>query len=433
MLKKLFFFFYCLFCAFTVKGQVVEIQIDTTDIQRFYQAYDLVLSERDSLARLQIVRDVYLNKATPGLKGLLYVRDYQDYEYVDAMLSYQRYWNSVRFNAKNLLKDQARVNDYFMRLKSIFPMAKEGVVYFPVGAFRSGGTYFEQNVLLGAEFWLADENADLTELPARLQEAIQETVKKDLPLTVLHEFIHTQQKPWTHQSIVHISLAEGVAEYISTMLSNAPLSPPVAFGKANEKQVVERFMIECVRDNDVWNWLWNANENELKVRDLAYYIGYEVCERYVKRSEDKRMAIQELIALEYDNEEQFERVLDGSGFLPLTWSQIGERYESLRPTITGIKEFENGSKRVSHRLKTITLEFSEPMNACCRSIDFNESLGAEMVKIKRIIGWSDDMRSFSFEVEKLKRKTNYNIIFSAFAKEDGGNRLAPYSISFTTR
>ncbi|MCU0351965.1 MAG: Ig-like domain-containing protein, partial [Flavobacterium sp.] len=98
-----------------------------------------------------------------------------------------------------------------------------------------------------------------------------------------------------------------------------------------------------------------------------------------------------------------------------------------------ISEFKNGSKNVSSNLKTITIEFSEPMSGCCRNFDFEESKTGKFLKIKKIIGWSEDKSKFSFEVEELNPNTNYHIIISNFAKEDGGNRLAPYTIEFKTK
>ncbi|MCU0321641.1 MAG: Ig-like domain-containing protein, partial [Chitinophagaceae bacterium] len=189
---------------------------------------------------------------------------------------------------------------------------------------------------------------------------------------------------------------------------------------------------EIFRDDDVGNWLSSQNQNELEINDLGYYIGYEVCERYYHKSTDKKQAIKELIELDYNSDIEFAKILDGSGFLPMTWNEIGVKYESMRPTVIRISEFKNGSKNVSTNSKTITIEFSETMSSCCRNFDFDASKTGAFLKIKKIIGWSEDKRKFSFEIEELKPNTDYHIIISNFAKEDGGNRLAPYTIEFRT-
>lgn len=422
-----------LFLGTRIFGQEPKTKIVTSDIDNFWNAYDTIIKTTDSLERINLIKELYINKATDGLKGMISARDYEDYEFVHAILNYPKYWNSIRPNTAHLVQDKEQIEHYFAQLKEVYPELKPTTIYFPIGVFRSAGTYQGNNVLLGAEFMLATKSADLSELPERVKNGMNEYMPYDIPLIALHELIHTQQKSWEHLSIIHRSVAEGVAEFISTLISQRPLSPGVEFGKQNEKRVLERYMVEIFRDEDVGNWLSSKNQNELEVNDLGYYIGYEVCERYYNQSTDKSEAIKELIELDYSNDIEFAKILDGSGFLPMTWNEIGATYESMRPTVIGIKEFKNGSKKISPKLKTITIEFSEPMSSCCRSIDYDESKTGEFLKMKNIIGWSEDNRQFSFEVDELKPNTNYHLIILGFAKEDGGNRLAPYTIEFKTK
>lgn len=422
-----------IFLGNSVFGQDPKVRIVTSDIDNFWIAYDAILKTSDSLERIQLINELYINKATDGLKGMIWARDYEDYEFVDAILKYPKYWNSIRPNTSNLTRDKEQIEQYFAKFREVYPDLKPTIIYFPIGVFRSAGTYQGNNVLLGAEFLLGQIHSDLSELPERVRNGMIEYMPYDIPLISLHELIHTQQKRWEHLSIVQRSVAEGVAEFISTLISEKPISPPVKFGKLNEKRVLERFMIEIFRDEDIGNWLSSKNQNELEVNDLGYYIGYEICERYYNKATDKKQAIKELIELDYSSDSEFAHILDGSGFLPMTWDEIRIKYESMRPTIKRIVEFKNGSKKVSSKTKIITVEFSEHMSSCCRSFDSDESKTGEILKIKKIIGWSADNRKFSFEVDELKSNTNYHIIISNFAKEDGGNRLAPYSIEFQTR
>lgn len=414
-------------------GQDFKKQIITTDIDNFWIAYDQIIQSSDSLERINLINDLYISKGTDGLKGLISVRRYQDYEFVNNILNYPKYWNSIRGNSTYLLKDAEQIEKYLTKLKEIYPELKPANIYFSIGAFRSAGTYEGNKVLFGAEFMLAQKNSILEELPEWVQKAIKEYAPYDITLTATHEYIHTQQKTWENQSIIHLCVAEGVAEFISTLITEKPLSPPVKFGKENEERVLQRYMVEIFRDEDVWNWLWSQNQNELKVNDLGYYIGYEICERYYKNATDKKKAIKDLIELDYSNETEFAKLVDGTNFLPMTLKEIGIKYESMRPTVNKIVEFKNGSKNVSSKLKVITVEFSDPMSNCCRSIDFDETKGVERLIIKKHIGWSDDKKRYSFEVEDLKPHTTYGLIISNFAKEDGNNRLAPYTIRFETK
>lgn len=413
-------------------GQGHTAKIVTTDIDNFWIAYDQIIQASDSSERMKLINELYIDKGTEGLKGLISVRRYEDHEFVSNILKYPTYWNSIRGNSTYLLKDTEQIEKYLAKLKELYPELKPADIYFSIGAFRSAGTYEGDKVLFGAEFMLAQKNAVLEELPERIRNIIAEYAPYDIPLTAVHEYIHTQQKDWENRGIIELCVAEGVAEFISTLITEKPLSPPVIFGKQNAEKVLERYMVELFRDNDVWNWLWSENQNALKVNDLGYYIGYEICERYYTNATDKKKAIKDLIELDYNNEEEFARLVDGTKFLPMTLKEIEINYESMRPTVRRILEFENGSKNVSPKLNVITIEFSEPMNDCCRSFDFEETPEVEHLTIKKHIGWSEDKKHYSLEVEPLKPNTTYGLIISNFVKQDGGNRLAPYTIRFKT-
>ncbi len=414
-------------------GQDLGKQIITTDIDNYWVAYDQIIKSSDSLERIKLINELYISKGTEGLKGLISVRRYQDYEFISNILNYPKYWNSIRGNLPYLLKDTVNIEKHLTKLKEIYPELKPANIYFSIGAFKSGGTYEGNKVLFGAEFMLAQQNSILDELPNRIQKTIKEYAPYDIPLTAIHEYIHTQQKSWENQSIIHLCVAEGVAEFISTLITEKPLSPSVNFGKQNAESVLKKYMVEIFRNEDIWNWLWSENKNELKVNDLGYYIGYEICERYYNKASDKKKAIKELIELDYSSNTEFAKVVDGSGYLPMTLKEIGIKYESMRPTVNKIVEFNNESKDVSPKNKIITIQFSEPMSGCCRSIDFDVKKGVEPLIIKKHIGWSDDKKRYSFEIEDLKPNTTYGLVISNFAKEDGNNRLAPYTLRFTTK
>lgn len=362
-----------------LSAQSFKNQIVTADIDNFWYAYDQISKSSDSLERIKLINELYINKATDGLKGLISVRRYQDYEFVNNMLNYPKYWNSIRKNSPYLLQSTSKVEKYLNKLRDIYPALKPANIYFSIGAFRTGGTYEGNKVLFGAEFMLAQKNSVLDELPERIKNTIKDYAPYDIPLTAVHEYIHTQQKNWENQSIIGLCVAEGVAEFISTLITKKPLSPPVLFGKQNAQKVLDKFMIEIFRNQDVWNWLWSENKNDLRVNDLGYYIGYEICERYYKSANNKKKAIKDLLELDYNNEEEFAKLVDGTKFLTMTLKEIEIKYDSMRP-----------------------------------------------------IGWSEDRKRYTFEIESLKPNTTYGLIISNFAKENGGNRLAPYTIRFKT-
>lgn len=176
-------------------GQELKDQFTTTDIDNYWVAYDRIIQTSDSLERIKLIHELYMDKGTDGLKSLIAVRGYQDHEYVNNILNYPKYWNSIRVNTSHLPKYTEEIENHLAKLKEIYPELKPAKIYLSIGAFRTGGTYDGDKVLLGGEYMLAQGNSNLEELPERVSNTIQEYAPFDIPLTAIHEYIHTQQKP----------------------------------------------------------------------------------------------------------------------------------------------------------------------------------------------------------------------------------------------
>ena len=169
----------------------------------------------------------------------------------------------------------------------------------------------------------------------------------------------------------------------------------------------------------------------MKVRDLGYYIGYEICERYYNQSKDKQKAIKELIELDYTNEIEVERIVNLTKLLPKTLEELNNDYEKQRPTVINMTPFENGSQNVKSGITKITITFSEPLNGNNDGIDFGP-LGQEYypkIKPKKI--WSDNGQSWTFDAD-LKPNKHYQILISNNFRKKNGVRTKSYLIDFKT-
>lgn len=416
----------------SVQAQSPQAKLHTSDIDHFWEVYDLVHASSDSAEQLRLVQERYVNRGTPGLHSLMQVRDYDAAELTEVMLAYPKYWASIRANTLTAAQQATAASAALQKLQTLYPKVKPADVYFAMGAFRSGGTYYQQQVLLGAEFVFADQQSTIDELPARSQAAIRNYAPTNIPLTVVHEYIHTQQRNFEGISILHSCVAEGVAEFLSTLALGSPLSPPIAFGKQHQQQVIDTFMREVLRDTDTDNWLYGSNANGLLQNDLGYFIGYAICEAHYQKATHKKAVIAQMMELEYLNDSAFAAFVDGSGVLPLRVEQIYEAYENARPKVLQLRELAAGTSNVPVDLKTLTITFSEPMSSCCRSIDPGPDPNALPIPITKFAGLSPDGIHYTLELSPLEPNTTYQLSISNFAKRDGGNRLAPYLISFTT-
>ncbi len=253
----------------------------------------------------------------------------------------------------------------------------------------------------------------------------------ELPLLCTHEYIHTQQKELV-ENLLSMCLYEGVAEFVSCKVTDTKSdAPAIEFGKANQKKVIDKYVSDLFTMTNNYNWLWGENNNELKVRDLGYYIGYEICERYYNFSKDKAKAIKELIELDYTNEKEVERIVDLTKLFPKTLEQLNKDYEKQRPTVIKLTPFENGSQNIKSGLTKITVTFSETLLKHNTGLDFGP-LGQDYCpKITPERFFSEDGKTWTFEAD-LKPNKHYQILISNNFRKENGVRLKPYLIDFKT-
>ncbi|MEZ4859190.1 MAG: Ig-like domain-containing protein [Flavobacteriaceae bacterium] len=415
-------------------SQELNQEFFSQDIENFWEAYDKITSTKDSLLQQKYLKELYLDKATEGLKSLVLVRNYTQKEFLDYIVHSPKFWNSIKNNTLNVNKLYPEIEAAIKKLKSHYPELKPMPIYFSIGAFRTGGTTYENKVLIGSELSLADENTITEELPEWRKPffVAYKNPIEGLALLCTHEYIHAQQKEF-EDNLLSYCLYEGIAEFVSCKVTDKEsTTPAIKLGKANQDEIVKQFVKDLFTGENVYNWIWGENQNHLKVRDLGYYMGYEIAERYYHKSYDKKKALKELIELDYTNEKEVERIVDGTKFLPKTLNELYFDYESQRPKIISIKPFKNGSQKVSAKISQITIEFSEPMDDCCRGFDFGNLGQNHSIQIKNIVGWSEDKKSLTIEINELKPNWNYQLTIQNF-RSLNGLRQKDYLIEFKTK
>lgn len=404
----------------------------STDIENFWAAYDQIILTKDSIKQYRLLKDLYLDKGTQGLTGLIEVRNYSEKEFINCITQNPKFWNSIRPNTLKVKSLYPKIKANIQKLKKAYPDLKQATIYFTVGAFRTGGTIQGNKVLIGSELALADRTTIIDELP-RWRQPFYKTQNplNELPLLCTHEYIHTQQKELV-ENLLSMCLYEGVAEFVSCKVTSTKSdAPAIEFGKANQKIVIDKFVSDLFIMTNNYNWLWGENRNDLKVRDLGYYIGYEICERYYNLSKDKAKAIKELIELDYTNEKEVERIVDLTKLLPKTLEELNNDYEKQRPTVIKMIPFENGSQNVKPELTKITVTFSEPLSKYNTGLDFGP-LGQDYCpKINPERYFSEDGKTWTFEAN-LKPNQHYQILISNNFRKENGIRLKPYLIDFKT-
>ncbi len=407
--------------------------IVTSDIDHFWEAYDQITSTTDSAEQLAYFNELFLDKGSPGLDGIMQARRYTPQEYLDAINNYPKFWSSVRENTYKAKDLGAELGIGVQKLKAIYPDLKPAKIYFTIGALRTNGTVLDSMLLIGSELAMGDQNTVISELPERfsyLDAFFQNNPIENVVALNIHEYVHTQQSAIGGYDLLSQCLFEGVAEFVPVVaLGELSSTPGVAYGKANFEKVRQVFESEMF-SRWYYNWIWNDMNNEFGIRDLGYYVGYAMAEKYYEAAADKKQAIKELIELDYQNREELEAFVDKTGYLSKPISELKKEYEDSRPVVTGIQEFENGAEGVDPKRSQFTISFSKPMDTRFRSTDFGE-LGKEHFPRIDSISFSVDSTRATYYIQ-LKANTQYQMLVEEGYRTPEAISVKPFLIEFKT-
>jgi hypothetical protein len=297
MTKGQFLFSIILIASVTVYGQ--SIKIYTSDIDNFWVAYDSVKSTSDQAKQIRYIQQLYLDKATDGLKDFIISRDHTAQRHLKNIIAYPKFWASVRPLTLEIKQHTKEIEDLMIRFKELYPNFKQPNIYFTIGVLNSGGTTGADEILIGSEIACSNKTVDASELSNWLQGVFKDN--KDVVYLVAHEVVHTQQKA-EGKTLLSNCITEGACDFIAELLLQKPIvSPYMTYGKNNEKELWDAFQKE-MNGEDIKNWLYNGSKALNGIADLGYFMGYVICKSYYDNSKNKKEALKEIIELSYDHE-----------------------------------------------------------------------------------------------------------------------------------
>lgn len=410
--------------------------IITQDVTNFWQAYDKIITTKDSLQQLQYLNSLFLEKGTPGLKAIMIARNYTAESYINAINNYPQFWTSIRknvFNATQFAKDiELDIN----KIKNLYPELRPAKIYFTIGALRTGGTTLDGMVLIGSEIAMADQHTVTSEFPnemGHLDPYFKTNPIHSVAFNNTHEYIHTQQTTTIGNTLLAQCIIEGVAEFITVLgTGKSSTTPAIPYGTQNENRVREIFSKQLFNVFTGF-WLYSNAENEFKVRDMGYYTGYAICEKYYNKATNKKKAIKEMIELDYNDETALIRFVDQSGYFSKPLKKIKKQFEQTRPYVTGITGFKNGDINVSPSITQLTIHFSKPMDESFRNFELGPLGEKNVLRLTNFVGFSADKKSATFDI-KLAPDQQYQIIINSGFRSDETYALSlkPYLIDIKT-
>jgi len=402
--------------------------IVTSDIKNFWEAYDKITSTQDSTLQYQYLESLYLKKGTNGLVAIRQARNYTPQDFIYAINNYPNFWTSIRENTLKVSQYSQELEKGIKSLKEIYPEIKLAKIYFTIGALRTNGTTLDSLVLIGSELALANKKTPTNEFPENLSHLVSyfdSEPSKDIIFLNIHEYVHTQQKETIGNSLLSQTIMEGVAEFLAEIaLDQKSPNPQIKFGYENENRVKQEYEKEMFSPN-IYNWIMNNPNNEFGMRDLGYFIGYAICKKYYEQSSDKKLAVKEMIELDYNNENELIKFVENSEYFDKSLNSYKEAFEKSRPKVESVEDIETN-------IDVLTIHFSQNMDTRFRNFQFGP-LGEEaVIRIKDFKGFSEDGKSVSFGIEKLEPSKKYQILVGSGFRNIDGVPLIPYLIEFET-
>ena len=167
-----------------------------------------------------------------------------------------------------------------------------------------------------------------------------------------------------------------------------------------------------------------------KTRDLGYYVGYAICEKYYEKAADKALAIKQMIEMDYDDEAAFYAFVDESGYLSKPVEEYRTAFETKRPEVLRMTPFDNGTKGIDPSIQQVTFHFPTPMDTRFKSTDYGE-LGADACPKINGATFAPDSLSVTYDLA-LAPNTRYQMVINYGYRTPAGMPLKPYLVEFWT-
>ena len=259
-----------------------------SDLYNFLEAWQMI---QDGSDLAETLKKEYLDKSSPGLRNYLDDVGLGLQDYVERFEKYRQSFATLRDLPSQLVSQEKIIRATLQKMKSIFPNPIFLPIYYIVGV--TGGLH-----------------AEPSEVGIRL--AFSRATDPDhlagLRLTVLHELIHVQQfvaiGPDDYhsiyedkQSLLAVSVREGVAEYLTWLLTGEYSKKDVfAYIKKDERRIWERFKSD-MNNRELGDWLFSQPSDPDQPRDLGYIVGALIVEAFYSNAEDKKKAIDEILGV----------------------------------------------------------------------------------------------------------------------------------------
>lgn len=250
--------------------------IITADISNFWKAFDLLQNKTTTDDSLQVIRSVFIDHASEGLKQYLKAANCDEKQYLQTIRKQKGDYLAVRSQTEAIASKKQQLIHYLHRFKQLYPQLKIPAICFTIGKFEVGGTQFEHTLFIGCE-----KDAQLG---------------VDIIAQTIHELAHFQQLDQNSSTNLESAMIEGGAEFICYQATGKrTIYKTWTYGLANEQSLWNEFKSKQDSATDM-KWFLDVTANN-RPGSLGYFIGFRICEAYFKNHRDKKLALKDLVEM----------------------------------------------------------------------------------------------------------------------------------------
>ncbi|MDQ8757294.1 DUF2268 domain-containing putative Zn-dependent protease [Sphingosinicella sp. LHD-64] len=266
-------------------GQGGEVAAGPTivvdDVYRFYELYDGA-GGRPTAEQLQ----AYIDTGSPGLRHFAAARRTTGVRIAEAIAARPQVYEDARRCVAVLPRMRPRLDAALRELGRLYPEARFPPITVAIGRSRPMGIADASGVQVGLEV--------LCSIPY-----FDPNLEDRFVRVLAHEFVHSQQSPTlanaTNQTVLQRSLEEGIAEFVTELITGDMSSAHLRRSVAGRETEVERAFLADKDNTDMSAWIDNGTFE--RPGDLGYWVGYRIAKAYYRNAPDKRRAVREMLQM----------------------------------------------------------------------------------------------------------------------------------------
>src|ERR1700744_2874346 len=113
-----------LFAFNAAVAQKNDVTLITSDIDNFCNAYDKIITTKDSAQQYEYLNKLFIDKGTPGLAAMMKARSYTPKSYIDAINKNPSQWDALRNNRLQINGYARDITANIEKLRAFYPELK---------------------------------------------------------------------------------------------------------------------------------------------------------------------------------------------------------------------------------------------------------------------------------------------------------------------